>query len=201
MSQIVIAVASTRKPKLAAVRDALEQIGPLLAPDAQFELAPRQVESGVAHTPSSRRELMQGARRRAESLLAAAKKEGHAWNYFVGLEGGLDSVEESLRRRVFLQSWAYATDGTRGYYGASGAIEVPEPLAAAVLIRGIELSTAIDEFAQQSGIRDAQGAWGVLSANNITRQDSFRIALIAAFAPFYNARFYDAAIVRNSAVG
>jgi len=31
--------------------------------------------------------------------------------------------------------------------------------------RGVELSVAIDRFAGQIGIRDAQGAWGVLSGN------------------------------------
>ena len=51
-------------------------------------------------------------------------------------------------------------------------------------------SRAIDRFAGDSGIRDAQGAWGVLSRNLITRQEAFRVAVIAAFAPFYNSGMY-----------
>ena len=69
-------------------------------------------------------------------------------------------------------------------------MEVPEALAEEVLVRGTELSVAIDRFAGEAGIRDAQGAWGVLCANKINRQEAFRIALIAAFAPFYNASMY-----------
>jgi non-canonical (house-cleaning) NTP pyrophosphatase len=66
-------------------------------------------------------------------------------------------------------------------------------LAEEVVIRGTELSAAIDDFAGQAGIRDAQGAWGVLSGNLILRQESFRVAVVAAFAPFYNHRLYQTA--------
>jgi hypothetical protein len=33
----------------------------------------------------------------------------------------------------------------------------------------------------------------VLSRNLISRQESFRLAVVAAFAPFYNAKMYQAA--------
>jgi inosine/xanthosine triphosphatase len=85
------------------------------------------------------------------------------------------------------------TDGDRGRFGCSGSIEIPEALAEEVLVRGTELSVAIDHFAGQAGIRDAQGAWGVLSKNSISRQESFRVAVVAAFAPFYNQHLYHAA--------
>jgi len=55
---------------------------------------------------------------------------------------------------------------------------------------GVELSEAIDAFAGGRGIRDAQGAWGVLSRNLITRQDAFRVAVISAFAPFFNREMF-----------
>ena len=88
------------------------------------------------------------------------------------------------------------SDGVRGHFGRSGALELPEALAEEVFVRGTELSTAIDQFAGEAGIRDAQGAWGVLSGNKITRQEAFRIALIAAFAPFFNKAIY-----RNATAG
>ena len=191
MPGLVIAVGSTRKPKLAAVREALDQIAGLFSPETSFEIVAVEVEAGVSHTPASRDELMRGARQRAEALQSIAKKDGVSWNYFVGLEGGLDPIEENGRQRVFLESWAYVSNGQRGHFGRSGAVELPQALADQVLRRGTELSAAIDEFAAQTGIRDAQGAWGVLSANRITRQESFRIAVIAAFAPFYNEKLYD----------
>ncbi len=214
MKKIILAVGSKRGPKLNAVNEALEAFSAVLAPETQFEVVGVEVESGVSHTPASREELMRGARQRAEALAQLARENGAGWQYFVGLEGGLDVVHESAspdeivrdsasrrngRRRVFLESWAYVSDGARGHFGRSGGIELPEALAREVLENGVELSVAIDRFADAVGIRDAQGAWGVLSGNFITRQEAFRVAVIAAFAPFYNGSMYRAAAGSGSA--
>jgi inosine/xanthosine triphosphatase len=191
MEKILIAVGSTRKPKVEAVRDALAVFGCSLAGDAEFEIVPVEVPSGVRHTPLSREDLMAGARQRAEALVQIARKSNQPWKYFVGLEGGLDVVHESAKRWVFLESWAYVADDTgRGAFGRSGAVVLPEALAKMVVDEGVELSEAIDAFAGGRGIRDAQGAWGVLSRNLITRQDAFRVAVISAFAPFFNHEMF-----------
>ena len=199
---LVIAVGTTRGPKLDAVHEALQQLSHLLNAGSLFEVCAFEVDSGVRHTPLSSAESMRGARQRAEGLTRMAAKKGESYQYFVGLEGGLeviksdDAQEEfpaNSRRRVFLESWAYVTNGTRGHFGRSGAIELPEALALEVLDHGIELAGAIDKFAGEAGIRDAQGAWGILSGNLISRREAFRIALVAAFAPFYNASMFQAA--------
>jgi inosine/xanthosine triphosphatase len=215
MHTITIAVGSKRGPKLNAVTEALQSFSTLLAHDSEFGVVGVEVESGVSHTPASRDELMRGARQRAEALMELARHNGAAWQYFVGLEGGLDvvhegaSTDEVLRhsklrqkghRRVFLESWAYVSDGACGHYGRSGSIEVPEVLAREVLENRVELAAAIDRFAGAAGIRDGQGAWGVLSTNFITRQEAFRIAVIAAFAPFYNTKMYRASAAAGSRV-
>jgi len=59
-----------------------------------------------------------------------------------------------------------------------------------VLDRGVELSAAMDRVAGGTGIRNAQGAWGVLTNNAVKRQDAFQTAVIAAFAKFFNAAVY-----------
>jgi len=191
MEKVLVAVGSTRRPKLNAVWEGLTVFGPQLNPDAQFEVVGVEVASGVGHTPLTRAELMAGARGRAEALLRRKRECHEAWRYFVGLEGGLDVIEQDGQRLVFLESWAYVSDETGpGYYGQSGSILLPAPLAAEVLDRGVELAAAIDAYAGGHGIRDAQGAWGVLTRNLITRQDAFRAAVINAFAPFFNAALY-----------
>lgn len=216
MKQIIVAVGSKRLPKLNAVWEALNVVGPTLDPDAQFEIVGEDVESGVPHTPLSRAETMAGAQRRAEALVERAREGKHGWSYFVGLEGGLDVLaapkaasaqrdpQQAQRmarlgaageaaagaRLVFLQNWAYVSDGQRGAFGQSGSILLPEALAARVVDGGVELAQAIDEFAGGRGIRDAQGAWGVFTRNMITRQDAFRTAVINALAPFFNAALY-----------
>jgi inosine/xanthosine triphosphatase len=190
MKKIIVAVGSTRKPKLRAVMRALDAFAPKLVPDGDFEVVGVEVESGVSPTPSSCEELMRGARQRVESLVRLARETSKSWRFFVGLEGGLEVLQDDRSRRVFLESWAYVSDGARGFYGRSGGIELPEDLAHEVLERGFDLSDAIDRFAGAVGIRDGQGAWGVLSGDLIQRDESFRVAVITAFAPFYNARMY-----------
>lgn len=190
MKKIIVAVGSTRKPKLRAVKLALEAVSARLAPDAEFEIVGMEVQSGVSATPTSSDELMRGAQHRAESLVRMAREGHKPWRYFVGLEGGLEVLQDDRTRRVFLESWAYVSDGSRGHYGRSGSIELPEDLAHEVLERGFDLSEVIDRFAGAVGIRDGQGAWGVLSGELIPRDESFRLAVITAFAPFYNARAY-----------
>jgi non-canonical (house-cleaning) NTP pyrophosphatase len=148
---------------------------------------------------------MRGARQRTEALIRMASGNGAVYQYFVGLEGGLEVMESTQSHegngenmdsagngdhRVFLESWAYVSDGSRGHFGRSGGIELPLALAHEVLDKGVELATAIDKFAGMAGIRDNQGAWGVLSNNLITRREAFRIAMVAAFAPFFNANLF-----------
>lgn len=190
MQSYLIAVGSVRRPKLNAVKEAVSAMGQFFGEGAELEVQGYEVESGVSHTPCSREELMQGARQRADALRESLLGQGARADFFVGVEGGLDVATENGGKRVFLESWAYVSDGTRGHFGCSGSIELPEALAEEVLGRGIELSVAIDRFAGAVGIRDGQGAWGVLSRNLISRQDSFRLAVTAAFAPFYNEKMY-----------
>ena len=188
-----IAVGSLRRPKLNAVKDAAAQIAPLLGGRAEIEVAGFEVESGVSHTPTSREELMRGARHRAQALFERLRADKASADLYVGLEGGLDVVAGDGDTRVLLESWAYVTDGVRGHSGCGGGIEIPQPLAHEVLSRDVELALAIDQYAGSVGIRDGQGAWGVLSGNLITRQDSFRVAVLAALGPFYRARVYPTA--------
>jgi inosine/xanthosine triphosphatase len=195
MEKIIVAVGSTRRPKLEAVQEALAILGPSLHENAQFDIAGVEVPSGVRHTPLSREDLMTGARQRAESLVRIAREKNEPWKYFIGLEGGIDVVRENAlengARHVFLESWAYVTDGAgRSAFGQSGAVLLPEALARRVVDEGVELSQAIDAFAGGRGIRDAEGAWGILTRNMITRQDAFRVAIINAFAPFFNRALY-----------
>lgn len=191
MKKVIVAVGSMRRPKLNAVWEAVSVFGPVLDPNAQFEVIGVEAESGVRHTPLSRADIMAGARNRAESLARQAREGNLPWHYFVGLEGGLDVLTVNGARHVFLENWAYAADASgRGSYGQSGSILLPEELARQVVDERIELGVAIDAFAGGHGIRDSHGAWGVLTRNMITRQDAFRTAMINAFAPFFNAALY-----------
>ncbi len=191
MKKIIIAVGSARLVKMNAVSAALTSFGSFLSADTDFQVEGVDVPSGVRHTPLTREDTMAGARQRAEALRNVARDKNAPWEYFVGLEGGLDVVREGGSEWVFLENWAYAADrGGRGFFGQSGAILLPASLIESVVNQGVELSEAIDLFAGSRGIRDAQGAWGILTQNLITRQEAFRVAVINAFAPFFNSAIY-----------
>ena len=89
MQTVLVAVGSTRQPKLNAVSEALEEFGAFLDPDARFSVVGIDVPSGVGHTPLSRGELMAGARGRCEALcvwLASAARLGDIlWAWRAGL--------------------------------------------------------------------------------------------------------------------
>jgi inosine/xanthosine triphosphatase len=191
MGKIIIAVGSARLVKMNAVSAALRSFGSFLNASSEFEIEGIDVPSGVRHTPLTREDTMTGARQRAEALLNVAREKNAPWEYFVGLEGGLDVVRDGSARLVFLENWAYVADRSRlGFFGQSGAVPLPDTLVRSVVDQGVELSEAIDAFAGSHGIRDAQGAWGILTHNLITRQDAFQAAVINAFAPFFNSEIY-----------
>jgi non-canonical (house-cleaning) NTP pyrophosphatase len=89
-----------------------------------------------------------------------------------------------------LKTWAAATDGMRWGFGAGGASVLPDAMARQVL-NGRELGDVVDEVAG-AAVRGTRGAWGVLTLDLIGRQDSFRSAILAALAPFYNPAIYQA---------
>lgn len=194
MSSIVVAVGSSRRPKVEAVREALAAIGPSLKGAPAFEVVPMDVPSRVRHTPLSRAEMVTGARERANGLVRIARDRGELWKYFIGLEGGLDVIHDDDQRLAFLENWAYVTEGNgTGAFGRSGSIMLPGALAKRVIDSGIELSQAIDEFAGEEGVRDKQGGWGVLTHNLITRQDAVRDSVINAFLALWYGKLYAAA--------
>lgn len=179
---ITIALASKRGPKVEALENAMVSIQPFLAPAGEkVEIRTYEIHTGI-EMPRSVDELMTGARRRVELLQEQCQAD-----YYVGLEGGFHAVGN----RVFLQGWAYVSDGCSGYYGSSGAIEVPKRIAVEVMEKKRDLGVVIDEVSAETDVRSKQGTWGVLTRDLIKRSQSFEIALLAAFAPFYNRKLYE----------
>lgn len=188
VGKVMIAVGTTRGPKLGAVEEVIAQIGGQLDPAANFEVIGVGVASGVSSMPVTREETMAGARGRAEALAEMARENGQPWKYFVGIEAGVDVVEEQ-RKFTFLQTWAYVLDTrSRRAFGSSGSILLPDVLAEDVLVRGIELAAAIDAFANETGIRDGRGVWGVLTRGIISRKDATALATLTAFTSLINLR-------------
>jgi non-canonical (house-cleaning) NTP pyrophosphatase len=188
---VLVAVGSTRGPKVEAVKRVLELLRPVAPELAAAEVTPFDASAGAPPMPLSLDELLDGARSRAQLALEAMRGQGKAAFLGIGLEGGIDLRRNDLTgRRGFLMSWAYVTDGRRGAHGCGGGIEVPAELLDTIVEDGIELSEAIDAFAQRIDVRSREGAWGVLTRGLLDRTRSFETALLNALAPFYNEEAY-----------
>ena len=188
-----IAIGSTRPPKVEAVKEAWSIFSSkiLTAGDEEVEFAPFDVPTRAPEMPVAVEQLMTGARERADRLMLQLKRERAEADFYIGLEGGFNVVDpRGARRQVFLESWAFVSDGHLGFFGHGGGIYVPPAISTQVMDRGIELGIVIDLFAQQRDVSSQQGMWGVLTRNIFNRQHSFVVALIAAFAPFYNPEAY-----------
>ncbi len=193
MRPMKIAIGSTRAPKVEAVKEAWGIFSKQLLPDdaEQATFVTYDVAVDGPAMPISLDQLMKGARSRVEGLILQLKRERAEADYYVGLEGGFHIIDsEVARRQAFLESWAYVSDGHLGYFGHGGGIYVPPKIASPVIDRGIELGIVIDRFSDESDVRSKQGAWGVLTRDILSRRHSFVIALIAAFAPFYNPKAF-----------
>jgi len=187
---MLIAIASKRGPKVDAVQRVVDLIKHLLTTDsASVRYLTFEIDGGF-EMPRSVNELLVGAKQRVNKLQDLLRSQNQHADFFVGMEGGFHAVVHDGTKLTFLQSWAYVSDGTHGYFGSSGNILVPQKIAEEVMERHRDLSIVIDEFAQQTDVRSKQGTWGVLTRDLLTRQQSFEIALTAAFAPFYNREFY-----------
>ncbi|HET9711145.1 MAG TPA: inosine/xanthosine triphosphatase [Pyrinomonadaceae bacterium] len=185
-----IALGSDRAAKIMAVRASVVRVAAIDPDWANANVVARRVETSIPAMPLTDWQLMQGARERALAARDSLKSRRLEADIYVGLEGGFHSVSIEGEWHTFLRGWAYATDGERGAFGAAPSISVPAYIVKNVVEGRRELGSVMDEVTGGRDIRSKQGAWGVLSRDLVTRSMSFEVALIAAFAPFYNPKLY-----------
>jgi len=186
-----IALGSDRAAKIMAVRASVARIATIDPNWANANVVARRVETSIPAMPLTDWHLMQGARERALAARDALKSRRLEADIYVGLEGGFHSISIEGEWHTFLRGWAYATDGDHGMFGAAPSISVPAHIVKKVVEGRRELGTVIDDVTGERDVRSKQGAWGVLSRDLVTRSLSFELALIAAFAPFYNPKLYN----------
>lgn len=173
-----------------AVRASVARIAKLDRSWSEINVVARPVETNIPAMPLTDWQLMQGARERALAVRDLLRTRRLEADIYVGLEGGFHSISIEGEWHTFLRGWAYATDGKTECFGSSPSISVPEALVKKVVEGRTELGLVIDEVSGKRDVRSREGAWGVLSRDLVTRSMSFEVALIAAFAPFYNPKMY-----------
>ena len=185
-----IALGSDRAAKIMAVRASVARVATIDPEWNDVNVVARRVETNAPAMPLTDWQLMEGARERALAVRDSLHSRRLEADIYVGLEGGFHSISVGGEWHTFLRGWAYATDGEKSAFGAAPSISVPAEIVKNVVQGRRELGVVIDEVAGGRDIRSKQGAWGVLSRDLVTRSLSFELALIAAFAPFYNPKFY-----------
>jgi non-canonical (house-cleaning) NTP pyrophosphatase len=185
---MIIAIASKRGPKVEAVKKCFESTKQFFT-STPIEFLTHEIDAGII-MPRSITELMDGPKKRTVILQQTLQSENLHADFFIGMEGGFHTINRNGDEMVFLQSWVYVSNGSVGFYGSSGNVFVPQKIAKEVMKNNRGLSEVIDEFANQVDIRSKQGTWGILTKDLLTRQQSFEIALTAAFAPFYNSEIF-----------
>ncbi len=185
-----IALGTTRASKIDAIRAAAVRIAEIDSGWRSAEIIPLAAQTDSPAMPLTDEELMLGAKSRAEAVRKLLEQENNTAHLYVGLEGGFHTVELENQKHTFLRGWAFVTDGSRGNFGASPSIPVPDSIVKRVIEEKRELGEIIDEVSGEIDVRSRQGSWGVFSRDLLTRSMSFELALIAAFAPFYNEKLY-----------
>lgn len=185
-----IALGSDRAAKIMAVRASVARIATIDPSWADAHVVARQVATNAPAMPLTDWQLMQGARERAYAVRDSLRNRRLEADIYVGLEGGFHSISIEGEWHTFLRGWAFATDGDRSAFGATPSISVPDSIVKRVVDGRQELGVVIDQVAGLRDVRSRQGAWGILSRDLVTRSMSFEVALVAAFAPFYNERLY-----------
>jgi inosine/xanthosine triphosphatase len=185
-----IALGSDRAAKIMAVRASVARVATIDPEWANVNVVARRVETSAPAMPLTDWQLMEGARERALAARDSLLSRRLEADIYVGLEGGFHSISIGGEWHTFLRGWAYATDGERSAFGAAPSISVPSEIVKNVVQGRRELGAVIDDVTGARDVRSKQGAWGVLSRDLVTRSMSFELALIAAFAPFYNPKFY-----------
>lgn len=122
------------------------------------------VPSHVAAQPFSDAETKEGAINRA---LGALKHTSASVG--IGLEGGVMYIGTDL----YLCNWGALATSEEEVYTASGArIFLPNSIKNQ-LEDGIELGDIMDEYANQTGVRNKEGAIGVFTNNLVSRSEMF----------------------------
>jgi inosine/xanthosine triphosphatase len=184
---VIVLLGSTKPAKVDGARDALASIATVDVRFANPDIRTFDLTHIAPRMPMSEAEIVDGARARARALAEhAAFVAGES--FAVGLEGGLSPLDVPDGQVFALHTWAAVTDGGAWGYGAGGAVTIPRDVARRV-VAGEELGDVVDGLA---GVptRGTRGAWGVLTRDLVGRRDAFRLAVLAAFAPFYNAGAY-----------
>jgi inosine/xanthosine triphosphatase len=174
-----IVIASKNPVKIEATRLGFQS----MFPDEDFRIEAVSAPSGVRAQPMSSQETMIGAANRAK----AAQKQHQDADFWVGIEGGVESEGEELAAFAWIVIRSASLEGK----SRTGTFFLPHPVAR-LIQQGKELGEADDIVFNQSNSKQANGAIGILTGNIIDRTALYAHAVILALVPFKNSELFPA---------
>jgi inosine/xanthosine triphosphatase len=166
-----IIVTSHNPVKISAVRQAFES----QFPRNELTLVPVSVDSGVPDQPMSDEETRQGALNR----VANARRMIPDADFWVGLEGGLDTIDGCLMGFAWM---AIAGKGGRTSESRSALLPLP-PQVQLLVADGLELGEANDRVFSTLNSKQGGGAYGLLTDGLMTRESMYTQTLVLALLP------------------
>ncbi|MEC7755245.1 inosine/xanthosine triphosphatase [Roseivirga sp. UBA1976] len=177
MKEIKVVVASKNPVKINCTAAAFKKV----FPESRILVEGISVPSGVADQPMTDKETLQGAQNRAENA-GRLVPEAHYW---VGIEGGIDEVHQSMEAFA----WVYIVSSTRRGKARTASFDLP-PQIQQLIHKGIELGVADDMVFKRSNSKQKNGAVGILTKDLINRAEYYEPAVVLALIPFVNQDLY-----------
>jgi len=174
-----IVIASKNPVKINAAVGAFQK----LFPGQEIASLGISVPSGVKDQPMSDQETFLGATNRA---LAARNAHPDA-DYWVGLEGGVEEIEQEMRSTV----WCVVCSKEKTGKGKAGSFYLP-PRMVELIKQGMEMGDADDIIFGTTNSKQTTGAIGLLTKNIIDRTALYEPAVVLAMIPFINPELYPA---------
>lgn len=173
-----VAVGSQNPIKIQATKEAFEKI----FPETEWEIIGIEVDSEISNQPMSDTESIKGARNRARKAMRELKSD-----YGVGLEGGLQQIGENW----FDSGWIVVID-KYGNEGIGSTVKIPTPQKLMNLIlQGVELGVANDMVFKKVNSKQAEGHFGSMTKNAITRTRGYTDGVIAALTRFIHPDLFE----------
>lgn len=172
-----IVIASQNPVKIEAVRSGFE----IMFPGETFDIRSLSVPSGVGRQPMTSAETLQGAQNRAHNARQAIPQA----DYWVGIEGGIDWIDEQM----VAFAWIFVISQNRIGKSKTGTFFLPAEVANLVR-QGKELGEADDIVFERSNSKQKDGAIGILTGNVIDRTRLYQHAVILALVSFKNPELY-----------
>lgn len=183
-----IVVASRNPVKVGATTQAFQT----LFPDAVLDVTSVNVESGVGDQPDSDEATRRGARMRA----LGAREANPEADFWVGLEGGIEVVDDQLMAFAWM-----AVQGRVGDISEARSTTLPLPPEVKKLVAsGLELGEANDRVFSTVNSKQAGGAYGLLTDGLYTREGIYAQTLIMALIPFVNTLYPQAEAIQSDEI-